>query len=110
MQKIQGLRRGGRLLSQVTHIVVNDFWDLLDKEGADDDVRRVGNGSTDHAVVRKGEFGGDTLTAEVGEVCGYSLRERVDSRDEKEDTPFSDVLWERRKVDEGACWWESHVG
>jgi len=60
---------------------------------------RVRDDGRGHLLVGQGEFCRDALAPKVREVGRYALRERVDGRDEEEDTPTPHVLGERREVD-----------
>lgn len=83
-----------------THVAVNEVWDLLGEEGANDDVRRVRENGGDHGLVGQGELGRNPRAAHVGEVGLHALRERVDGGHQQEDTPLADVARERVEVGE----------
>lgn len=92
----------------MTHIAPDDIGNLLGEEGAQDNVRGMGQDGGHHGFVGDGQLGGDTLTSQVGQVGRHTLRERVDSRDEEQDAPLANLLWQGRQVDEGAGRGDGH--
>lgn len=105
-----GFQREARTATSKTHVGPDDIGHFLGEERTEDDVRRVCEDGTGHALVGEGELDGDALTSEVAQVGRHTLGERVDCRDEEEDTPFANVLWERGEVDECAGGRHRHCG